>query len=189
MANTARLLAEFEEIYTYLEARKEFDIIPVQLAATQANLQQARADFIRRRASVFDAQDRLLAMSDWLPVACRIDCHPVCDVPRWAARQMWNLPGTVRLPGGIVFASSPLSWSEPAGKPGRDERMARDTDGWASGAVQINGLLAVGNAEGRDEWAPLAGEKVCKDRAGRWRSEHSFDKDGGCIFCPARTRT
>jgi hypothetical protein len=38
---TARLLAEYEAIYEYLEARQQFDITPVQLAATLANLQQA----------------------------------------------------------------------------------------------------------------------------------------------------
>jgi|CXWL01.1.fsa_nt_gi outer membrane protein TolC len=59
---TARLLAEFEAIYEYLEARQQFDITPVQLAATLANLQQARADFVRRRANVFDAQDRLVSV-------------------------------------------------------------------------------------------------------------------------------
>ncbi len=58
---TARLLAEFEAIYEYLEARQAFDITPVQLSATLANLQQARADFIRRRANVFDAEDRLIS--------------------------------------------------------------------------------------------------------------------------------
>ncbi len=59
---TARVLADFEAIFTYLEARKAFDVVPVQLAATEANLEQSRADFIRRRAAVFDAQDRLLAL-------------------------------------------------------------------------------------------------------------------------------
>lgn len=59
---TARLLAEFEAIYEYLEARQAFDITPVQLAATLANLNQARVDFVRRRANVFDAEDRLIAV-------------------------------------------------------------------------------------------------------------------------------
>ncbi len=59
---TARLLADFEAIYEYLEARQQFDITPVQLSATLANLQQARADFVRRRANVFDAEDRLKAV-------------------------------------------------------------------------------------------------------------------------------
>lgn len=59
---TARLLADYEAIYEYLEARQQFDITPVQLAATLANLQQARVDFVRRRANVFDAEDRLKAV-------------------------------------------------------------------------------------------------------------------------------
>ncbi len=56
---SARLLAEYETIYDYLAARKEFDITPVQIAATKANLEQAKFDFVRRRAAVFDAEDRL----------------------------------------------------------------------------------------------------------------------------------
>ena len=59
---TARLLADFQAIYEYLEARQQFDITPVQLAATRANLEQAKADFINRRANVFDAEDRLIAV-------------------------------------------------------------------------------------------------------------------------------
>lgn len=61
---SARVLAEFEAIYEYLVARKEFDVTPVQLSATLANLEQARADFVRRRATVFDAEDRLIAIMD-----------------------------------------------------------------------------------------------------------------------------
>lgn len=59
---TARVLADFETIYDYLEARQAFDITPVQLAATKANLEQSRTDFILRRAAVFDAEDRLTAI-------------------------------------------------------------------------------------------------------------------------------
>ena len=58
---TARLLADFDRIYEYLQARREYDVMEVQLAATKANLEQARADFIVRRASVRDAEDRLTA--------------------------------------------------------------------------------------------------------------------------------
>ncbi len=58
---TARLLAQFERIYQYLVARKDFDIVPVQLNATKANLETNLADFVRRRATVFDAEDRLIA--------------------------------------------------------------------------------------------------------------------------------
>ncbi|MEK6675175.1 MAG: TolC family protein [Planctomycetota bacterium] len=62
---TARLLAEFEGIYDFLVARQAFDITPVQLSATKANLESARADFVRVRANVFDAEDRLVsAMND-----------------------------------------------------------------------------------------------------------------------------
>ncbi|MFQ5590244.1 MAG: TolC family protein [Phycisphaerae bacterium] len=57
----ARLLAGFETIYAYLEARKDFDVIPVQLAATKADLERSHADFVRSCANVFDAEDTLIA--------------------------------------------------------------------------------------------------------------------------------
>ncbi len=61
MVITARLLAEFELIHDQLEARQTFDITPVQLSATRANLENRRADLIRVRAVLFDAEDRLVA--------------------------------------------------------------------------------------------------------------------------------
>lgn len=59
---TARLLAEFEQILAYLDARKDFDIIPVQLNSTRASLEQSRVDFIVRVATVYDAEDQLIAI-------------------------------------------------------------------------------------------------------------------------------
>lgn len=59
---TAHLIADFEAIYEYLQARQAFDVTPVQIAATKADLEQARADFVVRLDSVFDAQDRLIAV-------------------------------------------------------------------------------------------------------------------------------
>lgn len=56
---TARELADFEEVYDYLIARKDFDIRPVQLASTLADLELTRSEFVGRRAAVFDAEDRL----------------------------------------------------------------------------------------------------------------------------------
>ncbi len=58
---TARALADFEAIYTYLVARRDFDVVPVQLAATKADLERTRAEFVRNCASVFDAEDTLIA--------------------------------------------------------------------------------------------------------------------------------
>jgi outer membrane protein TolC len=83
VAVSARLLADFEAIYTYLEARREFDVIPVQLNATKANLEQSRADFIRRRANVFGAEDRLIAiMNDpEIPLGAGIEIIPD-DLPQ-----------------------------------------------------------------------------------------------------------
>ncbi len=75
---SARLLAEYETIYEYLVARQTFDITPVQIAATKANLEQSRFDFVRRRAAVFDAEDRLTAAmnSDDVNLADDIEIIP-----------------------------------------------------------------------------------------------------------------
>lgn len=80
---TARLLADFEQILEYLDARRDFDVIPVQLNATQANLEQSRADFIRRVANVFDAEDNLIALmnSDDVDLADAIEIVPT-DFPQ-----------------------------------------------------------------------------------------------------------
>ncbi len=80
---TARLLGDFEAIYEYLQARQEFDITPVQIAATKANLEEARTDFILRRATVFDAEDRLTAImnSDDIDLADDIEIIPT-SLPR-----------------------------------------------------------------------------------------------------------
>jgi outer membrane protein TolC len=59
---TAREVADFEGIYEYLVARSEFDVNPVQISATKADLHSAQVDFVNRRAIVFDAQDRLVAL-------------------------------------------------------------------------------------------------------------------------------
>jgi outer membrane protein len=59
---TARLQADFEQILEYLNARRDFDVIPVQLNATQASLEQSRADFVVRVANVFNAEDNLIAL-------------------------------------------------------------------------------------------------------------------------------
>jgi len=59
---SARLLVDFEQILEYLDARRDFDIIPVQLNATQASLEINRAAFIRLVARVLDAEDQLVAL-------------------------------------------------------------------------------------------------------------------------------
>lgn len=59
---TARLMADFEVIYDYLIARRAFDITPVQIAATKADLEAAKVDFVLRRANVLDAEDKLIAI-------------------------------------------------------------------------------------------------------------------------------
>lgn len=60
--------------------------------------------------------------------------------------------------------------------------------GFATGAVTVlgpRGLLVVRGENAEGEWAPLPGLRVCQDRARRWRQEHTWDKDGQCIFCSA----
>ena len=58
---TARLMADFEMIFTFIKARQTFDATPVQLATTRANLEQSRVEFIQKKAEVFNAEDRLIA--------------------------------------------------------------------------------------------------------------------------------
>ncbi|MCH8967250.1 MAG: TolC family protein [Planctomycetes bacterium] len=78
LAIFARLLADFEAIYSYLWARKDFDVIPVQLAASKADLEAERARFVVLRAQVFDTEDLLLAvMNDPnLPLGCGVEIIP-----------------------------------------------------------------------------------------------------------------
>ncbi|MCH7704159.1 MAG: TolC family protein [Planctomycetes bacterium] len=59
---TARLLADFEKIFQELYARRDFDITPVQLNATTARLERSKADFVRVRAALRNAEDRLIAL-------------------------------------------------------------------------------------------------------------------------------
>jgi len=76
---SARLLGEYETIYDYLVARQAFDITPVQISATRANLEQTRAEFVRRRAAVFDAEDRLAAAMNSVDVDLADDTEIIPD--------------------------------------------------------------------------------------------------------------
>lgn len=80
---SARLLADFEAVYEYLLARQDFDITPVQIAATKADLEQSRAEFIVKRATVYDAEDRLIATmnSTDIDLADNTEIIPT-DLPR-----------------------------------------------------------------------------------------------------------
>ena len=75
---SSRLLAQFEKILRFLNARRDFDVNAVQLAATEANLKQERTAFVRRLANVFDAEDRLIALMncDDIDLADRIEIIP-----------------------------------------------------------------------------------------------------------------
>ena len=80
---TARLLADFEAIYEYLVARQAFDATPVQLSASRADLEASHVDFIQRRANLFDAEDRLIALMNdpEINLADRIEIIPT-DLPQ-----------------------------------------------------------------------------------------------------------
>ncbi len=79
IVTSARLLSEFETIYDYLAARESFDITPVQIAATRANLEQSKFDFVRRKAAVFDAEDQLTAGMNWDEVNLADDIEIIPD--------------------------------------------------------------------------------------------------------------
>jgi len=82
---SARLMADYDAIYEYLVARQAFDITPVQIAATKANLEGARFDLVRRLRAVFDAEDRLVSAmnADDLDLADDIEIIPE-DLPNLA---------------------------------------------------------------------------------------------------------
>jgi hypothetical protein len=46
--------------------------------------------------------------------------------------------------------------------------------------------LAIPRTDEDEGWAPVREiERVCRDRAGRWRRSHEWDKDSRCLYCPA----
>ena len=62
VVTTARVLADFEAIYSQLNARKEFDVTEVQLAATKARLERSKAAYVQVTANVRNAEDQLIAL-------------------------------------------------------------------------------------------------------------------------------
>lgn len=62
VVTTARVLADFEAIYTQLNARKDFDVTEVQLAATKARLERSKAAYLQVTANVRNAEDQLIAL-------------------------------------------------------------------------------------------------------------------------------
>jgi len=57
----ARLLAELEQVLDHLEARKDFDVVPIQLYDTEARLERNRAAFVRALSRVRNTEDALIA--------------------------------------------------------------------------------------------------------------------------------
>lgn len=57
----AREVADFDAIYTYLQARRDWDVLPVNLFTTQAALSAAKTNLVADRTRVFDAEDQLIA--------------------------------------------------------------------------------------------------------------------------------
>ena len=80
---TGGLLADFEAIYEQLEARKDFDVTEVQLAATRARLERSKASFVEVAANVRDAEDRLIALMNDpdLNLADGVEIIPLEDLP------------------------------------------------------------------------------------------------------------
>jgi outer membrane protein TolC len=58
----ARLLADFQQIYDYLEQRREFDAYRIQISDTKARLERSKASFIQVKANLRNAEDRLIAL-------------------------------------------------------------------------------------------------------------------------------
>ena len=55
----ARLIAEFQKIYDFLEARRDFDATPVEITQAKARLDTQIAAFVRVKQSVLNAEDNL----------------------------------------------------------------------------------------------------------------------------------
>ncbi len=58
----AREVADFEAIREYVVARQDFDMSPVNLHTTEAQLTEIRTNFVADRSAVFDAEDELIAL-------------------------------------------------------------------------------------------------------------------------------
>ncbi len=58
----ARLIADFEAIYDYLQARSDFDVLPVNLFTTEASLKAERTNFLADQANVLNIEDQLVAL-------------------------------------------------------------------------------------------------------------------------------
>lgn len=58
----ARQVADFEAIHEYVVARQDFDMSPVNLHTTEADLTAVRTSFVADRSAVFDAEDELIAI-------------------------------------------------------------------------------------------------------------------------------
>ena len=57
---TARLLADYQQVYDYLERRTEFDAYRAQISLSQSRLEMIKADFIRVKNTVRDDEDSLV---------------------------------------------------------------------------------------------------------------------------------
>jgi outer membrane protein TolC len=55
----ARLIAEFQKIYDFLEARRDFDATQVEITQAKARLDTQIANFVRVKQSVLNAEDNL----------------------------------------------------------------------------------------------------------------------------------
>jgi len=79
---SARVLSRFEQIYEYLEQRKEFDAYKIQIADTRARLEQNKAAYIQVLANLRNAEDQLVGLvnSPKIDLADNIELIPA-DFP------------------------------------------------------------------------------------------------------------
>ena len=59
---SAKLLGSFEQIFTFLDERKDFDVYRIQLADVRARLEASKVDFVELVANVRIAEDQLIAL-------------------------------------------------------------------------------------------------------------------------------
>ncbi len=62
VAIRARILTEFEQTYDYLQERRDFDVYPIQLAQTKANIETSKGDFIGTINTLQRAEDALIVL-------------------------------------------------------------------------------------------------------------------------------
>ncbi len=89
---SAKLLASFEQIFRFLDERKDFDVYKIQLADVSARLESSKVDYAELVANVMIAEDQLAAaMNDpEVDLADDIEIIPT-DIPLHEFRKVERL--------------------------------------------------------------------------------------------------